>query len=136
MKKPKIQILIAFISFIAIIFIFDSISSLPLGKEIIRKDCPQQPMNVDAGIGYCFGAIRYNYLLKKSKITLVVTRNNNGNLSDYGHAINYPFEQFSKESTNEEIKKAQLQWAKDGLTYIHPTGHTMFIPEAAFVGGR
>lgn len=53
----------------------------------------------------------------------------------YGHVIEYSF---NAELTDisEHLNRTAILWQAEGVTLREPTGHTLFIPKASFLGGR
>jgi hypothetical protein len=52
----------------------------------------------------------------------------------YGHATGYEFHN----STGDEdyFDRCVVDWTPDGVAITEPSGHRLFIPKSAFVGGR
>lgn len=53
----------------------------------------------------------------------------------YGHSMQFSV-LASGSSEPPFIKNAQVRWSPEGVTLSLPSGHSLFIPRAAFVGGR
>ncbi|MBN9122033.1 MAG: hypothetical protein J0I06_23310 [Planctomycetes bacterium] len=52
----------------------------------------------------------------------------------YGHWVTYDFQNHTNEP--DYFARCAVTWATDGVTVTEPTGHRLFIPKNAFVGGR
>lgn len=100
-------------------------SPLIVRSEIIRKECNQQKT-------HCFVAARYHKLFS-SEIIFHVGTFVEGGSADYAHSIEYPFPDASGvAASNDEIKKASVEFSEDGIAYTHPTNHVLFIPKSAY----
>ncbi|QJW96141.1 hypothetical protein FTUN_3697 [Frigoriglobus tundricola] len=52
----------------------------------------------------------------------------------YGHWTEYEFHNYHNEP--DYFLRCVVTWAPDGVTLTEPTGHKLFIPKNAFIGGR
>jgi hypothetical protein len=48
---------------------------------------------------------------------------------DYGHHVIF-------EATGADVAGATVEWAADGVSLSYRSGHRLFVPAAAFTGGR
>jgi len=70
--------------------------------------------------------VERNYVIYVGRDTEVPT---------HGHLIKYSFQ---PDDSNEiaHIKKSQVEWAKEGVTFCEASGHRLFIPIQMYKGGR
>jgi hypothetical protein len=58
----------------------------------------------------------------------------------YGHHLSYEFHPemagFFENDLSIYLRKATVTWTTEGLTFEEPSGHRLFIPKAAYEGGR
>lgn len=52
----------------------------------------------------------------------------------YGHAKNYSFEY--NHDIQAYLDDCKVDWSQKGVTFKEPSGHSIFIPKEAFIGGR
>jgi hypothetical protein len=52
----------------------------------------------------------------------------------YGHVVEYGFHNAAHEL--DYFSRCIVDWSPDGITVTEPTGHKLFIPKKAFIGGR
>ena len=52
----------------------------------------------------------------------------------YGHATEYGFH--TRNANADYFEQCRTEWSPEGVTLIEPTGHKLFIPKDAFIGGR
>lgn len=52
----------------------------------------------------------------------------------YGHWTEYEFHNYGNEPNY--FARCAVAWTANGVTVTEPTGHTLFIPKNAFIGGR
>ena len=52
----------------------------------------------------------------------------------YGHWTEYEFHNYSNDS--DYFTRCVVTWEPEGVTITEPTGHKLFIPKKAFIGGR
>ena len=52
----------------------------------------------------------------------------------YGHWTEYEFHNYWNEP--DYFTRCVVTWTADGVTVTEPTGHKLFIPKNAFIGGR
>lgn len=52
----------------------------------------------------------------------------------YGHWTEYEFHNYGNEP--DHFERCVVTWDADGVTVTEPTGHRLFIPKNAFIGGR
>jgi hypothetical protein len=53
----------------------------------------------------------------------------------YGHMLQFPFEP-GINGMQTDLQQATVTWTPIGVTFKTPTGHQLFIPKQAFIGGR
>lgn len=53
---------------------------------------------------------------------------------DYGHYTDYTFHNYSSE--DDYFTQCSAEWTPEGVAILEPTGHKLFIPKSAFIGGR
>jgi hypothetical protein len=53
----------------------------------------------------------------------------------YGHFIVFSFHP-SFDEIEDHIRQSTTTWTADGVTFQPPSGHSLFIPERMFTGGR
>jgi hypothetical protein len=53
----------------------------------------------------------------------------------YGHRIDHSFTH-SVEDLEPYLERAKTTWSEEGVTFVEPSGHTLFIPKEWFLGGR
>ena len=58
-----------------------------------------------------------------------------GSTPTYGHYKEYSFTS-GLEDIDTYIKKSELEWTAEGLTFKEKSGHRLFFPKEWFVGGR
>ncbi len=56
------------------------------------------------------------------------------NVDIYGHATEYEFHNYQNEP--DYFTRCTVIWEPEGVTIAEPTGHKLFIPKKAFIGGR
>jgi hypothetical protein len=54
----------------------------------------------------------------------------------YGHATDYGLHISSGRTRVQHIEACTADWTPEGVTLTEPTGHRLFIPKSAFIGGR
>jgi hypothetical protein len=52
----------------------------------------------------------------------------------YGHWTEYEFHNYHNEP--DYFTRCAVDWTADGVTLTEPTGHRLFVPKNAFIGGR
>jgi hypothetical protein len=52
----------------------------------------------------------------------------------YGHIKNYSFEY--NDNIDEYLNGCEVEWTSKGVTFKESSGHSLFIPKKAFIGGR
>jgi len=52
----------------------------------------------------------------------------------HGHMTEYGFHNAAEEPNY--FNQCRTEWTPEGVTLIEPTGHKLFIPKDAFIGGR
>ena len=52
----------------------------------------------------------------------------------YGHYTEYEFHNYHGE--DDYFARCSTEWTPEGITISEPTGHTLFVPKKAFIGGR
>jgi hypothetical protein len=135
-RKPKIfygAIGIILVSFLLAIF-FTVLLSHP-SDRIIWQSCQPQSVKYDA-YSYCLyvgeGSLdwsRFPFTLDR-RYYLVI-----GRTPLYGHFKEYSFTSVF-EDIESYIKKSNVEWSVEGLTFIEKSGHRLFFPKDWFVGGR
>ena len=55
--------------------------------------------------------------------------------SAYGHSKYYSFTQSANE-VQVYLQDCEVKWDDSGVTFIEPTGHILYFPTKAFIGGR
>ena len=58
-----------------------------------------------------------------------------GDVPGYGHRVAFSFHP-GRDTTDEHIHRSAVVWTTDGVTFSEPSGDQVFIPKAAFIGGR
>ena len=58
-----------------------------------------------------------------------------GHAPSYGHYKEYSFSSVL-EDIETYIKKSELDWSEQGLTFKEKSGHRLFFPKEWFLGGR
>jgi hypothetical protein len=53
----------------------------------------------------------------------------------HGHVIDFSFYPFP-DKIDDHIRQSTTTWTADGVTFQPPSGHSLFIPERMFTGGR
>jgi hypothetical protein len=53
----------------------------------------------------------------------------------YGHYLDFTFT-FDGDDPDAFIKASKADWTPDGITFRAKTGHALFIPKSAYIGGR
>jgi hypothetical protein len=53
----------------------------------------------------------------------------------YGHYLEFSFHP-DYEDLETHLKKSNLEWSVEGVTFREASGHRLFIPKAMFIGGR
>jgi hypothetical protein len=56
-------------------------------------------------------------------------------LPRYGHYLEFSFHP-GYEDLETHLKKSDVEWSADGVTFKEASGHRLFIPKAMFIGGR
>lgn len=59
----------------------------------------------------------------------------NGEVPGYGHRVAFSFHP-GRDAADEYIRRSAVGWTADGVTFTEPSGDQIFIPKAAFIGGR
>ncbi len=54
--------------------------------------------------------------------------------SSYGHWIEYEFQNYTSDPNY--LTRCTIVWESEGVTITEPTGHKLFVPKKAFIGGR
>jgi hypothetical protein len=56
----------------------------------------------------------------------------------YGHEVRYSFHPSVDDNgaLDRHLHKCTVVWAPEGVTLAEPDGHRLFVPAAAYVGGR
>ena len=70
---------------------------------------------------------------KRRYYTVLVTHSEP--FSEDGHRIDCDF-QHGQNEPDDYIRSCTTEWTPDGVTLTQPTGHRLFIPKSAFIGGR
>lgn len=53
----------------------------------------------------------------------------------YGHSVDYGFH-YELEDDDVYIQRITVDWTEEGVIINEPSGHRLFIPAAAYAGGR
>lgn len=107
---------------LAMALMFNTTSS----AQVVLKQC--QPKNVSFGSyePYCAAVTRIG------KNYHIFIGRDAADFPSYGHVIHYPHQTV----VQSDIPKDHFAWSEDGISWIGGTGHTLFIPKDAFLGGR
>lgn len=54
---------------------------------------------------------------------------------EYGHSVRFSFEH-SLDLVEDQIRRSQVDWQRDGVWLRTPSGHRLFVPAEMFTGGR
>jgi len=76
-------------------------------------------------LGHIPFSMKRNYFIYVGKEKIKIT---------YGHVKNYSFEYH--QDIQKYLETCQVAWTSDGVTFIEPSGHKLFIPVGSFSGGR
>ncbi len=104
--------------------------------RVIWQSCQPEPVKYDSFNGYCLYVresnldwSRFPYTLHR-RYYLVI-----GHVPSYGHYKEYSFSSVL-EDIEIYIKKSELDWSEQGLTFKEKSGHHLFFPKESFLGGR
>lgn len=56
--------------------------------------------------------------------------------NDHGHVFECDLQLYASPSVESHLEHCTVEWTADGVTFTQPTGHKLFIPKDAFIGGR
>lgn len=103
--------------------------------RVIWQACQPESVQYDSS-GYCLyvgeGSLdwsRFPYTVNR-RYYLVI-----GRTPIYGHLKEYSFTAIF-DDIETYIKKSQVEWTVEGLTFIEKSGHRLFVPKQLFMGGR
>ena len=109
-------------------------------NRVIWQDC--QPPTVAYGSfdPYCLSVVEGSrdwsgllLLNVKRRYYLFIGRGKDA--PAYGHYVDFTFT-FGGDDLSAFIKASKVEWTPNGVTFTAKTGHALFIPKSAFIGGR
>lgn len=124
-----ISILIVLVIYTSIVLV---VSDIPGGKVLYES---RQPADIKYGsfdpyvLRIVEGPIQWNMFGWHRSSLIKVTRSPD---SSYGHFINIDLDI----SYSTDGSEAATVWSPDGVQVSYPSGHRLFIPKRAFIGGR
>jgi hypothetical protein len=110
--------------------------SLPSNR--VLKQWPQ-PTDIDYGsfdpytVSLVEGAIRWRDLSLRRDHFLFIGRGSDA--PGYGHYLSHTVHN-GYEDITDYIDRSSVEWTAEGISYIEPSGHRVFVPKAMFTGGR
>ncbi len=124
------------LSSIALALVITVLLNFPSGKMIAEWKQPPD-ITYDQRGPYYLSVVERNidwFRLPPERNYLIYVGREAGGLG-YGHMLKFSFHSFP-DSTEEFVKKSQVEWSPEGVTLTTGTGHRVFIPKKMFIGGR
>jgi hypothetical protein len=114
---------------------------MPTGRVIHRWD---QPAGINFGsfdpyTVYVLEGSRQWHVLKDGttgrRYQVLIARSE-PEAPGYGHGFEYEFNVLDSDTIEGHLRKTEAEWTPAGITLTEPTGHKLFVPKDAFIGGR
>ena len=140
-RTPKVRRLLGFVCLVLLVCMPLSLGLIfLLGRSTDRVIKQwQQPAEVNYGSfdPYCLSVIEGSRDWGKGDFPrrhyLFVGRGTAA--PSYGHSCDYEFHA-SSEDVDAHVAQSSVEWTPQGVTLLEATGHRLFIPKKAFIGGR
>jgi len=107
-------------------------------RQVVWQSCQPDTISYDSYDPYCLAVVEGD--VNWTFMPLTVMRHHflfvgRGTEIGYGHYVDYS-PQFSAYDKAEYLAGVQLDWTVEGVTFIEPSGHRLFVPADMFTGGR
>jgi hypothetical protein len=114
--------------------------ALGRSDRVIWQDCQPPTINYGSFDPYCVSVIEGSRDWSRLPFTverryyLFIGRGTDA--PAYGHYLDFTFVIGNDEDPDAHIQTSKVHWTQDGFTFVAKTGHSLFVPAKAFIGGR
>lgn len=126
------------ISIVAVVAIVVYELLMSMGQDEVVKSWPQpQEIAYDAKGPYALYVLRGPFIWKKLNgptRTYLLWIDQANSPPSHGHEKQYQFAEYV--DVESHIDRCTVEWNPEGVTFLEPTGHRVFVPKNAFIGGR
>jgi hypothetical protein len=124
-----------FASALVLGFVLVFLMTRPSGRVIAKWNQPAS-LNYGSFDPYTLAVVEQGidlYAIPWKRTHVLFVGHGPGN--SYGHRVRFSFVARSRDM-EDHIKAATVEWTTNGVKFAVPSGHEVFIPKKAFIGGR
>jgi hypothetical protein len=128
----------ALLFFVPLFCIYNFVLSYP-ANQVIKQWTQPSDINYQSYDPYCLSVIEgprrwINPANLERTHYIFIGRGTDA--PSYGLYLDFNFFGYGKAETDAHIAASKVEWNTDGVTFIEASGRRLFIPAAAFTGGR